>query len=519
MLGLDPNIIKKLNYELSLKRIKNDIHSDFIYAPHINVIFYKADCELLKILSTKLRNGKFEPFLPITIEVPKSSGFTRPGSILWPLDRLAYQISVDEISLKAEDLINRSQVYSNILLKNDTNGFMFEPAGYSYSSFKNKIFEFCNNGNYSYVFKADVASFFERLYQHVLIQLVSSANCNILIVNFLEKLLNKFTQKDSHGIIQGVMPSDFLGNFYLCSLYAEHDIKGITSLRYVDDIYTFFNNERDALLHRIFICSCLRKDGLSLNESKSEIIEVEKLIHEETEVERLFQNVKDELESEFERQDFYSSTLLWDYYDEEEINEEEIELFATKTLFDFEEVTPETRNKIDKFCLPIFTAVKDDYAVEYVMNNYSIKPHLSQIYAKYLTTLIKSNSNIINETVKLLFDENIIYEYQLMWLYASLMSATRVNVKAVRKAIDNLRNKNLNEVLRAVCAIFIGKFGNAVHRRILKSDYSNEPSSYVRAAILYSVRNFPSSERNSCFSAWGGHSETNSLIVKAIKNV
>ena len=102
MAGIDSKVIQKLNPELSLKRIKNDVQSDFIYAPHFNAIFSLAGDELWERLTSKLKNGTYEPVLPITLEVPKLSGFSRPGSILWPFERLIYQVSVDEIAPIAE---------------------------------------------------------------------------------------------------------------------------------------------------------------------------------------------------------------------------------------------------------------------------------------------------------------------------------------------------------------------------------------------------------------------------------
>jgi len=342
MAGLDAKIIKQLDPELSLKRILNDIQSDFIYAPHFNAIFSLAGNDLWEKLSSKLKSGNYEPVLPITMEVPKASGFSRPGSILWPFERLTYQATVDNIAGIAEASLNRKQVFSYALLYDDPKGFMFESASDCFTAFKHKVLEYSNSGEYTYVLKADVASFFERLYQHVLINLLSSAGCNNYIVSFLEKFISLLTQKDSHGIIQGVFPSDFLGNFYLCALDAEHRMNEIPFVRYVDDIYMFFKSKKQVDIHKIVLSSWLRRDGLNLNEAKTKTFEVEDLIKEETEVEQMFEYAKEEAWSELSREDFYSSTISWDFLfsdeEEDEISEEDIELEGTRKLFDIDDV-------------------------------------------------------------------------------------------------------------------------------------------------------------------------------------
>ncbi|TET77753.1 hypothetical protein E3J38_09480, partial [candidate division TA06 bacterium] len=202
-IGLDRQILETLDYDRALKRIRNDLQSDFIYAPHLAAVFHTAGDTLRTRLDTKLRSGTFEPRLPISLELPKASGFTPIRSILWPLERLSYQLVVDAIAPVAEDTLDRDRVYSYVLLEEDPMGFMFEPSGECYSAFRTRLLELCQDDNFSHVVAADVASFFESLYQHVLVNLLDSAGCESRLVNFLEKLLFAFTQKDSYGIVQG----------------------------------------------------------------------------------------------------------------------------------------------------------------------------------------------------------------------------------------------------------------------------------------------------------------------------
>ncbi|MBC7283911.1 hypothetical protein, partial [Hoeflea sp.] len=107
--GMDLTEVTEPDWNLALQRIIHDLRSDFIYAPHIGFIYRKAGDELADIVRQELKDGKYKPGLPLTIEVPKSHrmrvsvhpprpgpAYSRPGSILLPKDRLFYQLLADK---------------------------------------------------------------------------------------------------------------------------------------------------------------------------------------------------------------------------------------------------------------------------------------------------------------------------------------------------------------------------------------------------------------------------------------
>ena len=125
MPGIDPEVLELINPELSLGRICRDVRSDFIISPHYASIFANIGDILWEEIKSNLRSGNFEPELPITIEVPKVTGLTRPGSILKPSDRFIYQALIDVIAPVAESNIDRSRVFSSVLLQSDPEYRMF----------------------------------------------------------------------------------------------------------------------------------------------------------------------------------------------------------------------------------------------------------------------------------------------------------------------------------------------------------------------------------------------------------
>ena len=117
MEGLDSQIVDSLNHTLALGRIETDINRDLIYAPHINIIYQFAKDDLWKELRRQLKSGQFGASLPIYMNIPKPSGLTRPGAVQLPLDRLLYQILIDNIAPQIEHNLNRSLVFSNSVLR------------------------------------------------------------------------------------------------------------------------------------------------------------------------------------------------------------------------------------------------------------------------------------------------------------------------------------------------------------------------------------------------------------------
>ena len=107
--GLDPEWIKRIDWQLALARVTQDLRSDFVYSPHLSFVYAKVGDQLLAQVKKELEDGKFSPGVPMTIEVPKTfriqvavpskrlgPSYSRPGSILLPKDRLLYQALADQ---------------------------------------------------------------------------------------------------------------------------------------------------------------------------------------------------------------------------------------------------------------------------------------------------------------------------------------------------------------------------------------------------------------------------------------
>ncbi len=518
MFGLDPGFVDTINCGLSLNRIKTDVLTDFILAPHYSVVYTYAADELIERVRNLLRSGAYAPELPIKVDVPKRSGLTRPGAILSPIDRLIYQMLVDTISEQAEAQLNRARVYSYVLLTDDPEFKMFRPGDECWQNMQSALTSLCRDSHFPYAIKADIACYYERIYQHNLINLLHACGCDSRAVNLLEKILLAFTEKDSHGILQGMFPSDFLGNFYLASLDAELEVRGISSVRYVDDLYLFYPSRLEAQKGLVDLCRFLRDEGLNLNESKTKLLQSKDLLAEETQIDRLLNKAKREIREipvliEME----YGFQSIWGKV-EEVLPAEEVELMAVKEVYRKISDNVVDAERIEKLCLPCLSKALDDIAIGRSLSGVVSRPYLSKLYCTYLRPFAHGDSAISRQLELIIRNDELPYDWSLIWPMAVLIEVNSIASETVNKTISIIEDRRRSDSLRGVAAHLVAKHGSAGQRRLLKHQYDREPSPYVKAAILFSAKHFPTNERNSCLGAWGSHSTINSLIASAIRS-
>ena len=232
MPGLDKKVVGEIDWAKAARNVMVDNRSDFILAPHFDIVFREKGAELIQQLSATLGAGTYEPQLPIHMSVPKQGILSRPGSILLPQDRLLYQGLIEDILDQMEAQMDRSRTFSHV--PSGDGERLFTSSFDAWSAFQHRVEQIC--GQCNFVLQCDVANFFETLPQHPLINALEGSGCRAETVRLLEKVLTSFKQSVSQGIIQGIFPSDVLGNFYLTDIDGLCALKGLPSARYVDDI-------------------------------------------------------------------------------------------------------------------------------------------------------------------------------------------------------------------------------------------------------------------------------------------
>ncbi len=516
MPGLDKSVIGEIDWQKTVRNITVDNRSDFILAPHFDIIFREKGDELVQQLSAALSAGTYEPQLPIQMSVPKQGILSRPGSILLPQDRLLYQGIIEDILDRLEGQMDRSRTFSHVPSGDAER--LFEPSSDAWNTFQNRVEEIC--GECSFILQCDVANFFETLPQHPLINALEGSGCRSESVRLLEKVLSSFRQNVSQGIIQGVFPSDILGNFYLTDIDALCALKGLPSARYVDDIIIGFDTELDAKIFLNALVEKLRKVGLNLNPTKTKIIASKSLLFEQKEVDTMFDAARAEIAGakDLVEQGGYGFQGDWINSDDVEVAMHDgidDELLAVRALLDYPDETPELAEKVDRFCLPYLRAVGDDYGVERAFTGLTTRPHLTRSYFSYLNHFAKSNIDVRQRIEALIRANGFHLDYQRMYYLAGVMSCDAVDALTVRHALNWLHDRRIGDPTRAVAAIFVSKFGSVQDRRSVREMY-DDASPYVKAAILYSAQFFVAADRATMKKAWRGHSDINSLIASAV---
>lgn len=526
--GIDPAILKTLNWKLAAQRILVDVRSDFIYAPHISNVFRHASDDLIAEVKSELESGRFGPGAPVTIDVPKSSrmrvvprggrgpSFSRPGSILLPKDRLVYQVLADEAGALIEEDTNRKRSFSHRFLPKSTE--MFESSRSSWNRMQQALNKL-STARKGYVIKADVANCFASVNQHTLVNYLESIGYPASLKNALDAMLVLNTgDRSSRGLIQGIFPSDLFGNFYLNPIDQMFKDLKVPSVRYVDDIYAFVPSIAKAEEMMRELTRKLRDYDLSLNEAKSRLLNSKSLIIEEPDLEKLFSDATDELKGEDIDSDYGFQSEWDDGEDEDDGQADDLTLSATIVLFDSIGEFPAHVEKIERFCLPLFAAAGSDYAVDHVLAAFSRRPAMSQIYCSYLSHFLESKE-VRRSLQALLTDDELHYDWQRMWILASLMTPEKSTDDVVSAALRIYKDGQRHEALRAVAAVFVAKHGTFMRKKELSDNYGISGSTYLQTSVLYGARYFQSAARRAAVKSWAGQSTTHSLVAKGIEGL
>jgi len=527
--GIDQAILKTIDWNLASRRVLVDVRSDFIYAPHLSNVFRHASADLIEEVKSELNSGRFAPAPPITIDVPKSSRmqvvprgsrgptFSRPGGILLPKDRLLYQALADEAAPLVERNTDRTRSYSHRFLRKSDD--MFESSRSSWNRMQTRLNKLSGSKK-GYVIKADVANCFASVNQHTLINHLESIGYPASLKNALDTVLVLNTgDRNSRGLLQGVFPSDLLGNFYMNPIDQMFKDLGVRSVRYVDDIYIFVSSVAQAEEIARKLTKTLRDYDLTLNESKSKLVNSKSLVIEEPDLEKLFSDASEELKGEHIDSD-YGFQSEWDDSDEDEDKGQasNLELRATIVLFDSIDEFPAHVEKIERFCLPLFAAAGSNYAVDHVLAAFSRRPAMSQIYCSYLSNFLDAKK-VRKSLQALLTNAEMYYDWQRMWILASLMTPDTSEDDIVASALRIYRDGQRHEALRAVAAIFTAKHGSFTRKKELADDYNLSGSIYLQTAVLYGARYFQSAQRRAALKSWSSQTGTHSLVAKGIESL
>jgi hypothetical protein len=183
-------------------------------------------------------------------------------------------------------------------------------------------------------------------------------------------------------------------------------------------------------------------------------------------------------------------------------------------LFDSLDRYPGQEENVERFCLPLFAKADSSHAINHVKDAFKRRPAMSQIYATYLAKFL-SDEEVRTFICGLLTDTSLA-DWQRMWLVGAMMQALNPTDDEVKLCLDIARDGTRHDVLRAVAAYFVGRFGDHARRTTLRALYP-QVSNYVQAAIYASSRFWVGVERSNAKATWGGHGPLHTLLTIAMK--
>ena len=187
-------------------------------------------------------------------------------------------------------------------------------------------------------------------------------------------------------------------------------------------------------------------------------------------------------------------------------------------LFDSVSEFPLHVEKIERFCLPLFAAADSRYAVDHVLENFLARPSMTQIYCAYLAKFL-DNGDVVKALAKLVTDDELLYDWQRMWIFAAMIRSDKTTDGVIRVALRTYADGARHEALRAVAAITAARHGSFSRHKELADNYGATGSPYLQTAVLYSARYFQKQLRRSSVKAWSAHSQIHQLVAKSIEKM
>ena len=141
----------------------------------------------------------------------------------------------------------------------------------SYSAFKKAIA--AERTKHKWYIYFDVASYFNHIYHHHLVEWAENAGAVHADVSALGKFLREIKGGDSFDCLpQGLYPAKMIGSSFLSFLEQSSRIHAAKTLRLMDDVWLFDNDSDRLVSDFLNVQSLLSQRGLNINEEKSKVL-------------------------------------------------------------------------------------------------------------------------------------------------------------------------------------------------------------------------------------------------------
>jgi hypothetical protein len=510
-MGLDEKL------RIAWSRVQKDRSTDFVIGDFEYLVYGAHAPSLLGLLEEGVNGGVEFGSAPLrSIRVPKDthSHTTRLGAVPEIDDRIVYQSLVDDIAHAVEPSlvgVEEGVVHSYRYAGDREAADMFVGIDTaSYKTFQQKVTAIGERHDFLVV--ADVADFYERLYHHVLENLLRGLGASTETVSAVMELLRRMRRGQSYGIPQGLWPSDYLGNLYLDSVDKYLVRRGLDYCRFVDDIRIGVGSiaEGQRVVQTLEVQ--LEPLGLSLNAGKTQIVPSAQIDETLRPYRSRLEAISTELRAAWLADAPYEIS-------EEELTEfdEAVTVASLVALFreQLEFAAPDST--ILRFCIRQFRAFVVVDVLGEILENLDRLVVVVQAVVPYLVRIDAETEHgplVARGVTQYLASGRAAYDWQIMWLVQLLYRLGAVPPESLTFAREQVFDgRRGHDAVTVSAVLLLGKHGDHADRESLVRIYDQETSVWVKRAILFALQGLPATQRNHFYGYCRGYDALTDRVI------
>lgn len=272
-----------IQFTLVLQHLRQDMRDDWYFDCLQYNDLFSAPNEAKRIIISLLQdwNGVYCGTQRVVRNIPKKGYGERYGLETDFFDRFIYQAICSFLVPYFDKLLSHRVLSYRYDPSPRNPKYLFKPKISRWFTFEGVTLTFVRSENHLLV--TDISNFFENISRKQLIAELEHAIPDIEAtgpeklqirnaIRTLDKLLEQWTYSGNHGLPQNRDASSFLSNILLSSLDHEMVKNGYDYYRYVDDIRIIAKSKSHAQRALQDLIRQLRKVGLNINASKTQIL-------------------------------------------------------------------------------------------------------------------------------------------------------------------------------------------------------------------------------------------------------
>jgi hypothetical protein len=263
-----------LDIATAAKNVRDDIGGDWYQDPWGWPEIDWLGSANPKMVADRLKSGLSGWTIPM--DVSKGDRGVRPGIIINPLDRVAFQSLADDLSLEAAGELP-PWVHGWRLARSSRKKGAYSSNKLEWKHFSRRVFKLCTH--FSFTAHLDIQAFFATVDTSRLLAQLGRRYRNMAVLDRLECYFNDWhSRQNGSGIPQRCWASSVLAHVVLRPLddFLNQRSGGggsntFAASRWMDDIWLHSNNENELRVCVAEVENILAQLRLSLNAEKSEI--------------------------------------------------------------------------------------------------------------------------------------------------------------------------------------------------------------------------------------------------------